>query len=154
MRGVTYDSRPEVPSAVPKPTKPECPRCRMPLGNSRYEGLAVLFCDQCWGYFVGLREFEKILQKRDENFSKQETRSTQRARAHSEDGKILRCVTCTAPMAKLKLEDQFFIDFCRNHGVWLDTGEIKRAQILDEKINGCVRAALRKALEDDDEDDE
>src|SRR5262245_30182459 len=124
----------------------------MPLVNTRYEGIQVQFCEQCWGYFVGLREFEKVLHKRDENFSAAEKR-TQRLRPHREDGKLLRCVTCTGPMAKLKLEEGFFIDICRDHGVWLDTGEIKRAQIMDEKAEGSVRALLRKATAADDEDE-
>ena len=135
-----------------KNVKPDCPRCRLPLVNTRYEGIAVQFCEQCWGYFVGLREFEKVLQKRDENFSASERR-TQRMRPHREDGKLLRCVMCAGPMAKLKLEEGFFIDICREHGVWLDTGEIKRAQIMDEKAEGSVRALLRKATAADDEDE-
>ena len=137
---------------MPKPVKPDCPRCKLPLINNRYEGIQVQFCEQCWGYFVGLREFEKVLQKRDENFSASE-RKTLRIRPHREDGKLLRCVTCTAPMAKLKLEEGFFIDICREHGVWLDTGEIKRAQIMDEKVDGSVRALLRKATASDEEDE-
>lgn len=138
---------------MPKPPKSDCPRCRLPLSTTRYEGVSTLFCDQCWGYFIGLRDFEKILNKKEE-FSKQETTHAQRARPHREDGKLLRCVTCAHPMAKLKLEDAFFIDLCRDHGVWLDTGEIKQAQLLDERVNGSVRLALRHATSDDEEDDE
>lgn len=137
-----------------KPVKADCPRCRLPLQGNRYEGVSCQFCEQCWGYFVGLREFEKILAKRDESFSKQESETKRRLRPHREDGKILRCVGCQAPMQKLKLEDAFFIDICREHGVWLDTGEIKRAQVLDEKVNGSVRGALRKATSDGEAEDE
>lgn len=126
----------------------ECPRCKMTLGPAKYEGVNVDFCDTCWGYWVGLYQFETILTSKDEVFSKEEKQS--KAATHPGDGKPLACARCSHHMQKLQVRDEwdqpaFFIDYCQDHGLWLDTGEIKRAQILDERT-GNVRKALKATL--------
>ncbi|MEZ0228630.1 MAG: zf-TFIIB domain-containing protein [Planctomycetota bacterium] len=123
-----------------------CPRCQVSLEPAKYEGVSVQFCNMCWGYWVGRLELETILTSKDESFSRDEKKGAARAPAHEGDRKILSCVRCGKTMSKLAVEDSgmvaFLVDYCRDHGLWLDTGEIKRAQILDEKT-GAVRKALR-----------
>lgn len=127
-----------------------CPRCEVSLEPAKYEGVAVQFCNMCWGYWVGRFELETILTSKDESFSRDEKKGAARAPAHAADRKILSCVKCGKTMSKLAVEDSsmvaFLVDYCRDHGLWLDTGEIKRAQILDEK-SGAVKKALRSGFD-------
>ena len=140
------------PSKPSQPAAPSnaCPRCQVSLEPSKYEGVSVQFCNMCWGYWVGRLELETILTSKDEHFSRDEKKSAARAPAHSGDRQILSCVKCAKTMSKLAVEDAgmvaFLVDYCRDHGLWLDTGEIKRAQILDEKT-GAVRKALRAGFD-------
>jgi Zn-finger nucleic acid-binding protein len=141
-----------------KPSKPTsksapihaCPRCAVSLEPSKYEGVAVEFCNVCWGYWVGRLELETILTSKAEHFSRDERKGAVRAAAHEGDRKMLSCIKCQKTMSKLAVEDAgmvaFLVDYCRDHGLWLDTGEIKRAQILDEKT-GAVRKALRASFD-------
>ena len=143
--------KPEKKVAAKLRDKPICPRCGVTLAPTKYENVSVDFCDACWGYWVGLYQFETILATKDEVFSKEERQSSAKAAAHPADGKPLGCARCGKGMQKLMVKDEwdkpaFFVDFCKDHGLWLDTGEIKRAQILDEKT-GAVRKALRSGFD-------
>ncbi len=142
---------PEIKSPVPaRPAVHACPRCQVTLSPDRYEGVAVERCDTCWGYWLGRLELETILTSKDEHFSRDEKKVAGRAPAHEGDRRMLTCVRCGKTMSKLAVEDDgmvaFLVDYCRDHGLWLDTGEIKRAQILDEK-SGSVRKALRASFD-------
>lgn len=139
-------------SKVKVKATPECPRCNVSLSRTKYEGVNVDFCDACWGYWVGLYQFETILSSKDEVFSKEERRGalSDKAKVHSADGTPLSCARCEHHMQKLQVKDEwgapaFFLDYCKDHGLWLDTGEIKRSQILDERT-GNVRKALRASV--------
>ncbi|HZU98792.1 MAG TPA: zf-TFIIB domain-containing protein [Planctomycetota bacterium] len=146
--------RPKVPTipepVVAAPKLHACPRCQVTLQPEKYEGVAIEFCDTCWGYWVGRLEFETILTSKGEHFSRDERKVASRAPAHEGDRKMLTCVKCGKLMSKIAVEDDgmvaFLVDYCRDHGLWLDTGEIKRAQILDEKT-GAVRKALRASFD-------
>jgi Zn-finger nucleic acid-binding protein len=136
--------------APARPAAHECPRCHVTLTPEKYEGVAVELCDTCWGYWLGRLELETILTSKDEVFSGDEKKVAGRAPAHEGDRRMLSCVRCGKTMSKLAVEDDgmvaFLVDYCRDHGLWLDTGEIKRAQILDER-SGSVRKALRASFD-------
>jgi Zn-finger nucleic acid-binding protein len=153
-RDSKHVKKPKVPT-IPEPVAAAprlhaCPRCQVTLQPDKYEGVAIEFCDTCWGYWVGRLEFETILTSKDEHFSRDERKVASRAPAHEGDRKMLTCVRCGKIMSKIAVEDDgmvaFLVDYCRDHGLWLDTGEIKRAQILDEKT-GAVRKALRASFD-------
>jgi Zn-finger nucleic acid-binding protein len=138
------------PNSTALKTPPVCPRCAVSLTPSKYEGVNADYCDGCWGYWLGLYQFETILATKDEVFSKEERQSSGKAAVHPGDGKPLVCARCERHMQKLQVKDEwgkpaFFLDYCKEHGLWLDTGEIKRTQILDERT-GNVRKALRAAV--------
>jgi len=144
--------KPTAPTPV-EPAHPKlhaCPRCLVTLQPDKYEGVALEFCDTCWGYWIGRLELETILTQKGEHFSRDERKVASRAPAHEGDRKMLTCVRCGKLMSKLAVEDEgmvaFLVDYCRDHGLWLDTGEIKRAQILDERT-GAVRKALRASFD-------
>src|SRR5947199_9739722 len=117
------------PAKVKLKATPECPRCGVSLGEQKYETVSVHVCDACWGYWVGLYQFETILASKDEVFSKEERQSSFKAKVHPADGKPLNCARCEKGMQKLQVKDEwdkptFFLDYCKDHGLWLDTGEI------------------------------
>src|SRR4051794_29779737 len=81
-------TKPTVPAEKPRPATARihgCPRCGVSLQGMKYEGVAVEFCDTCWGYWVGRLEFETILTSKDETFSRDEKKSVNRAPAHEGD---------------------------------------------------------------------
>src|SRR5579871_3389883 len=117
------DRKPAAAAAATAKVALECPRCGVTLGSTKYEGMAVDFCDACWGYWIGLHQFEAILAAKDEVFSTEEKGVSSGAKAHPADGKPLPCCRCKKGMAKLPIEEKghvaFFLDYCRDHGLWL-----------------------------------
>ncbi len=125
-----------------------CPRCDLPLRKQDYEGVTTDVCESCWGFWLDTGEFEDILERRDFSFSDEEREAILDLRSASAPNrtKPAACPQCGKTMERA-LYDQsvrLSIDRCRRHGVWLDTGEIKKAQALAEKSPGVHRMLLRK----------
>ncbi len=120
----------------------DCPRCGLSLSRQEYEGENVSFCSTCWGHWLTRSQLDNIVKKVQYKFSKYErdtvlttmTREGDVDRQGSEKQPI-NCPECDKPMERKKYESRcpVKIDECPEHGIWLDTGEIKDLQIFIEK---------------------
>ncbi len=120
----------------------DCPRCGLLLSRQEYEGENVFFCSTCWGYWQTRSQLDNIVNKLQYKFSKYErdavlttmTREGDADRQGSEKQSI-NCPECDKPMERKKYKSgcPVNIDECAEHGIWLDTGEIKDLQIFVEK---------------------
>jgi len=120
----------------------DCPRCGLRLSPQEYEGENVSFCSTCWGYWLTRSQLGNIVNKVQYKFSKYErdavlttmTREGDADRQGSEK-QPLNCPECGKTMERKKYESgcPVKIDECQEHGIWLDTGEVKDLQIFVEK---------------------
>ena len=119
----------------------DCPRCKLSLGTQDYEGRHILFCQECWGCWVGADDLRNILSDETTKWSKGEKQTIfltfmnkGDADRQGSEGKTIRCPTCDGPMSKKRVDPDcpVVIDRCDEHGYWLDTGEIKELQMFIE----------------------
>jgi len=125
-----------------------CPRCKLPLQKVDYEGVEVDMCNACWGFWLDTGELEEILRNRDLSFSEDEKDTVLDIREASSRGPTAPapCPSCRKVMDRVHYDAavSFVIDRCPDHGIWLDTGEIKKVQALAEKSKEVHRILLRK----------
>lgn len=120
----------------------DCPRCGLTLSKQEYEGENVHFCGTCWGHWLTRSQLDNIVNNVQYKFSKYEketvlttmTREGDIDRQGSE-AQPVNCPQCGRQMERKKYESTcpVRIDECPEHGIWLDTGEIKDLQIFVER---------------------
>ena len=123
-----------------------CPHCQLGLSPQEYEGVTVLFCQQCWGHWLDHASLAKILETRDYGFSREEreivTSSWVLADVGGDDADSrevsaggIPCPVCRQRMEEAPFADDcpVLVDRCPDHGTWLDAGEIKQLQVFVEQ---------------------
>ena len=127
----------------------DCPRCKLSLRETDYEGVKVEMCDTCWGIWLDTGELHGVIDARGMNFSADERRQFTNLRGASgaqgstepaacpRCGRVMEQVHCDAAI-------HLVIDRCGDHGVWLDTGEIKAVQVVAERSADLHRMLLEK----------
>ena len=122
--------------------KTRCPRCKAALREQEYEGEQVKFCGECWGHWLTRTQLDIIANKIELKFSKREADAVLGAMTAAGDEspfvdeeKRISCPECDCEMTREKYHPNcpVRIDLCPDHGVWLDTGEIKSLQVFVEK---------------------
>ncbi|HJT24789.1 MAG TPA: M48 family metalloprotease [bacterium] len=119
-----------------------CPRCKVPLVKTRYEGAEVEQCSFCKGYLLRAGVLERMIIRDEVNFSPEDIRKakvwrdSQRGtlpeRDHFPD---IKCPYCQSPMCKgiHSMLTQVVIDHCSNYScmaIWCDGGELESIQML------------------------
>ncbi|HVP91612.1 MAG TPA: zinc metalloprotease HtpX [Terriglobales bacterium] len=125
-----------------------CPRCRVPLAETFYEGVPVGVCPKCGGKLVPAAGVDRIVARREVAFSEdlvakarafreKATRNPlrrQRAEAAAGDGPG--CPACGARMAPRPYNYQYFVPVEKCFGcskVWFDADGLEILQILIEE---------------------
>ena len=119
----------------------DCPRCQLTLTDSEYEKHAVKFCSECWGYWLTRTQLDAITATVEYGFDRAEAKAAVRsntggdANRQGSEAEMLKCPECQAAMQRKHYRDNLpvEIDECSQHGIWLDTGEIKDLQIFIER---------------------
>ncbi|NLE65891.1 MAG: hypothetical protein GX608_00540 [Lentisphaerae bacterium] len=122
----------------------QCPRCEMVLQEQDYEGESVRLCPGCYGYWMKKEQLDAIVNNVEFAFSKREASAVLNAMDADDDvdednESLFLCPVCNHNMVREKYHDHcpVRIDSCPEHGVWLDTGEVKNLQVFVEtKILG------------------
>lgn len=126
----------------------DCPRCKLTMEKDAYEGLKVTTCKTCAGYWLDSKQLSTVVGTRGYQWSNDEVKNLLYAIAlATEQGEKIKdddvvCPQCGVPMAKINFQGTSGIKLDRcpaEHGVWLDTGEIKRVQIYAESQSTRVR---------------
>jgi len=125
-----------------------CPRCRVPLGDFYYEGVAVKVCRQCLGKLVDTQAMERILARREFTFSselvkkaedfKQQflTNPIKAQKQKDKESPPVFCPSCGYRMVARPYNYQFFlpVEKCLSCAkVWFDADELEMLQVLIEK---------------------
>ncbi|MGE3165452.1 MAG: zf-TFIIB domain-containing protein [Planctomycetota bacterium] len=126
----------------------DCPRCHLPLRKTDYVGVEAEICEQCWGFWLDRGELEQILAADKMQFDEKERATVLSVRTASLTGprEPVRCPKCSRMMARLHYDASVHIvlDECPAHGIWLDTGEIKKVQAVAAKSADIHRMLIRK----------
>ena len=126
----------------------DCPRCHLPLRREEYEGVEIDLCDSCWGTWLDSGELAEILESQELEFSDEESErvlSLMTASKPGPRGQLL-CPRCGSFMEQLAYSGtvELVIDRCPKDGVWLDAGELKKAQVLAESAREIHNMIIRK----------
>jgi Zn-finger nucleic acid-binding protein len=120
----------------------DCPRCNLLLADAEYEGQQVQFCGTCWGYWMTRSQLDQIVGAAMYRFGSEEVRTVADVlrsdgdanRQGTERDKV-RCPVCSGEMKQgnFRRDCPVRVDECDQHGLWLDTGEIKDLQVFVEQ---------------------
>ena len=128
-----------------------CPRCRVPLGETYYEGVPVRNCPRGHGLLVDLGLVDRIVARREVAFSQGLRRKAlefrdrvllnplQKEKATGTAAGGYACPACGWRMVARPYNYQDFIpvDKCLScHRVWFDADELETLQILVEERTG------------------
>ncbi len=124
-----------------------CPRCRVPLRETFYEGVSVRSCERCRGLLVDMAAVDKIIARREVAFSEDLLEKARRFREkvllnplkkqklNSDVRGACACPACGYKMTARPYNYQYFIpvDKCLSCSrIWFDTDELEILQILIE----------------------
>ncbi|MBU0992299.1 MAG: zf-TFIIB domain-containing protein [Proteobacteria bacterium] len=109
----------------PTNTSPICPRCKIGLEAHVFRGNEIDICPKCAGIWLDTREFRRLTTERDVYSDQSVPYGFLRQPVNVEDG-FLPCARCDSFMVRrnFKRISGVMYDECRDHGVWLDAGEI------------------------------
>ena len=119
-----------------------CPRCHTVLEDQDYEGQTIAFCGVCFGHWLQRAQLDEIVRTIEFKFSQSEAESLEAAmEGVGDEHRLLdesppvACPVCETTMERKRYHEEcpVMIDECAEHGVWLDTGEIKDLQIFVER---------------------
>ncbi len=124
-----------------------CPRCRAPLAETFYEGVAIRVCGRCRGRLVDMASVDRIIARREFAFSEaliakaREFRDRvilnplKKQRLAPGPGERTACPNCGYGMAPRPYNYQYFVpvDKCLSCSkIWFDADELEVLQILIE----------------------
>ena len=132
------------------------PRCKVRFRRRDLGGQRPLECPMCCGLFIEADAFEDLLEKPTDEMKKaSDVSGPDRASLEMEKVVYLKCPECSEVMNRTNYgEDSgVMIDYCVEHGYWLDAGELERiatwigsggllrkyAYGSEEKLKGKVR---------------
>jgi Zn-dependent protease with chaperone function/Zn-finger nucleic acid-binding protein len=125
-----------------------CPRCRVPLVDAYYEGVAIKACGRCGGKLVDASAMDRIILRREVTFSDalldkaREFREefllnpVKKQRDKEKDARNITCPNCGYRMVARPYNYQYFVpvDKCLSCSkIWFDSDELEILQILIEK---------------------
>ena len=129
----------------------KCPRCDSNLEAESYEGVEIDRCIDCKGSWLDEGELTRIIITKEEHFSEellQETLATAFTGVPQDEKRsIERCPKCQRAMVAINYDysSGIIVDRCPDgHGLWMDGGELEKAQIHREHY----QAEAEKNLED------
>lgn len=129
-----------------------CPQCHALLKTIKYEGIEIESCSGCDGEWLDHDELKHVAQARDVLFDKEERRAVAAATKITgvkiEDvDRDLSCPKCSGQTDAINYggDTGIIIDRCTDcRGIWLDSGELEKIQMLVEGWNDGLEDDLKK----------
>ena len=108
-----------------------CPRCAVPLQETRIDDNCIEGCDVCGGAWVDHDTLARL--GSDVSDAKVlASRVAIRGRARVLDSTPIACPVCSTALRRARVEGTGVdVDYCAAHGTWLDWGEIVPFVIAD-----------------------
>ncbi len=121
-----------------------CPRCKVPMITSRYEGTEVEQCTFCRGYLLRAGVLDRLITREETTFAAEDIKRAKTWR-DSQSGPAMKrdlfpeikCPHCQNHMTKMihTMLTQVVIDRCSNEScgaIWCDGGELETIQMIVE----------------------
>jgi len=104
---------------------PLCPRCHKTLTHFEYGESVLDACPTCEGFWLDTRDFNQLTSERHVYTDKSIPYKYQK-QAMSGEVNYLSCPLCESIMNRKNFRriSGVLIDQCRDHGIWLDAGEL------------------------------
>jgi Zn-finger nucleic acid-binding protein len=117
-----------------EPDRPEkvdekCPRCNVSMRKRQVESHRVVECPVCLGMFVSVDAFESIIRKQEARGLNVAGHGTvQKAASTLEPVTYIKCPECHGVMNRVNYSriSGVIVDCCKQHGFWLDNGELEK----------------------------
>lgn len=129
-----------------------CPVCAEPLALQGIGGVRVRECARCAGLWVPGEHFDALVKKAMEAARANPTRgitAVARATEATAEGPVnyRDCPVCTQPMHRKNFgrRSGIIVDWCRDHGTWLDAQELERVATF--VMSGALERAERAHAE-------
>ncbi len=129
-----------------------CPRCDIPLKtiDLKVDGTFLIErCETCMGLFFDPNELEALLEKSVENVFdinyKQINTVNKELSGRRREVQYIKCPVCRKLMNRMNFgtKSGVIVDRCKDHGVWLDSGELKH--LLEwRKAGGALLSQQRE----------
>lgn len=115
-------------------TELKCPRCFHLLSAEAFKGIDIMRCKNCGGLWLDAPKLDRL---EDTVFPDDEVKGT--VIFNTERSSLL-CPVCLQFMKRFNYRDyDLSLDFCPDHGYWLDKGEEKRVvQLMKEEARAWV----------------
>lgn len=133
------------------PSNANCPRCKVALRSRRVGPEQLVECPSCAGLWVDPDLLERLCN--DAGAAKSVCESLGASSTHQAASTVqalayIPCPNCLQPMNRKNFGSisGILIDVCKDHGVWLDHGELEKALIFAGK-GGLVEARRREVGE-------
>jgi len=134
-----------------------CPHCSQVMRAESYEGASLHRCGACGGVWVGMVDMRLIVQRREEVFVqevvddvRQRVRQRSRVISPEEKKRQLPCPVCATKMPPFlyNYSSGIVINQCpKDHGVFLDQGELERVQAHAEFMDAAAAGNVSTYLE-------
>ena len=117
---------PQALAAVP--AELACPRCEGELRSRALDRAAVVECTQCGGLWLEPRTFDALCLRAERQLEAEVPADRPRGPAPADVARYIPCLRCGDMMTRKNYAGRsgVVIDVCRDHGVWLDHGEVER----------------------------
>ncbi|MBI5435346.1 MAG: zf-TFIIB domain-containing protein [Planctomycetes bacterium] len=138
---------PQALTALPSTSK--CPRCESKLRSRAVEGFSIIECTHCAGLWLSPGVLERLCERADEEdlAARVLAGPPSVAAVGANVVAYLPCAVCTERMMRRNFAGASGViyDVCREHGLWLDHGELER--VLGFVRQGGLDKARQRELE-------
>jgi Zn-finger nucleic acid-binding protein len=135
-----------------------CPNCAAAMTHEMYEGAALDRCGQCGGVWLGQTAMGLIVERREEVFAKEviadartRAKTTGKTISPDERKRELKCPVCSSTIMPFvyNYSSGIVINRCmREHGIYLDKGELELVQAHAEFMDAAVAGEAKTYLTD------
>ena len=122
-----------------------CPKCRTPLDYTEFHDTPINPCPECGGIWLEKESFDWLTSER-EVYADKSIPHTYTRPPIPPQGPYVLCPCCDDYMVRINFKRMsgIMVDYCRQHGVWLDAGELE--QIRCFIANGGIEKATLHEL--------
>jgi Zn-finger nucleic acid-binding protein len=132
---------------------PACPRCHETLRHFESRGTVLDNCPSCEGLWLDTQEFDQLTSERNVYADTSIPYEYQR-QALPDEKAYLCCPLCGSMMIRKNFRkiSGVLIDQCRDHGIWLDAGELDQIRCFIAN-GGLDKSQDREILKNKEEID-
>lgn len=115
---------------MPIPAGRSCPRCEGALRIRSLGRADVIECGECEGIWLPSDVFDAVCRDAERNLESALTARGNRRAATEQQARYIPCLSCDELMLRRqylygKRSSGIIVDYCRNHGIWLDSSELE-----------------------------